>query len=307
MTSKPAIAPAKSGLYSRVLRRMWNDARFRRLTAPQPNAQTLFIRLLSGPELTVIPGVFPAWEAGLAQALGWPLEGFRKAFGEVFREGLAEADWEAGLVFVPKALKHNPPASPNVVISWGTHWDLLPECNLKVKAYWTLKAFAEGLGKAFGEAFAKGIANPSPNQEQEQDQLKQPPPLSPPSRGGPDEPPATAKPKGTPKGTRLAPDWKPRPEELAELTAKGVDATRIIAEFVDYWIAVPGQKGLKLDWDATFRNNLRRIEKFGELAPKSAGGRPSWGPPKQPGTPPRPKPSVPASAFGDRPGWMDPE
>ena len=29
-------------------------------------------------------------------------------------------------------------------------------------------------------------------------------------------------------------------------------------EFVDYWIAVPGQRGVKLDWNATWRNWIRR-------------------------------------------------
>lgn len=30
-------------------------------------------------------------------------------------------------------------------------------------------------------------------------------------------------------------------------------------EFVDYWRAVPGQKGVKLDWLATWRNSIRRM------------------------------------------------
>ena len=29
-------------------------------------------------------------------------------------------------------------------------------------------------------------------------------------------------------------------------------------QFIDYWIAQPGQKGIKLDWDATWRNWMRR-------------------------------------------------
>lgn len=31
------------------------------------------------------------------------------------------------------------------------------------------------------------------------------------------------------------------------------------AEFVDYWIGVPGQRGTKLDWSATWRNRVRSI------------------------------------------------
>lgn len=35
-----------------------------------------------------------------------------------------------------------------------------------------------------------------------------------------------------------------------------------IAEFIDYWTAQPGQRGVKSDWDATFRNWLRRAQNF---------------------------------------------
>ena len=156
--------------YSKVFRRMWNDAKFRRLSGPQANAQTLWLRLLTGPELTNIPGVFVGGEAALAEALGWDLEGFRKAFAEVFREGLVKADWKARLVWVPKAIHYNRPESPNVIRSWRTQWDELPECELKAEAYRHLKAFVEGLTEPFGRAFAEALPDPSPNQEQEQEQ-----------------------------------------------------------------------------------------------------------------------------------------
>jgi hypothetical protein len=32
----------------------------------------------------------------------------------------------------------------------------------------------------------------------------------------------------------------------------------VFDEFRDYWIAQPGQKGVKTDWDATWRNWVRR-------------------------------------------------
>lgn len=156
--------------FSKVTRRMWGDAGFKALTAAPPNGQTLWLRLLTGPELTTIPGLFQAWEAGLAQSLGWPLEGFRKAFGEVFREGLAKADWKAGLVWVPNAIRHNEPESPNVVRSWRRTWEELPESPVKDEAFHVLKAFAEAKGEGFAKAFAEGCRQPSPNQEQEQEQ-----------------------------------------------------------------------------------------------------------------------------------------
>lgn len=64
------------------------------------------------------------------------------------------------------------------------------------------------------------------------------------------------------RGTRLDPDWRPDERDLAfafdaGLTADEID--RAIAEFRDYWCAVPGQRGRKLDWPATWRNRVRQI------------------------------------------------
>ena len=69
----------------------------------------------------------------------------------------------------------------------------------------------------------------------------------------------------------MADNWKPSEalygwalQELA-LTAPKVD--RILAEFKDYWKAVAGAAGRKLDWEATFRNRLRTVTE----AKKAAG------------------------------------
>lgn len=196
--------------YSKVSRRVWTDEKFRALSKAPPNAQTLWIRFLTGPELTCIPGVFSAWEAGLAQSLGWPLEGLPKPSGEpspkpsgepwpdgyphgyqegfrgVFREvaakGLAKADWDAGLVWLPHALFHNPPENPNVVRSWRTAWEEMPECQLKAEIRRHFKAYGEGLAEGFQKAFREVFGEPYPqpypkpsphglaNQEQEQEQ-----------------------------------------------------------------------------------------------------------------------------------------
>lgn len=61
------------------------------------------------------------------------------------------------------------------------------------------------------------------------------------------------------RGTRLPPDWKPSDDLTAWAIAErpDVDMPRCIAEFVDYWRGVAGAKGVRLDWDATFRNAVR--------------------------------------------------
>jgi hypothetical protein len=62
------------------------------------------------------------------------------------------------------------------------------------------------------------------------------------------------------RGTRLPDDWFT--EDMRDFArAEGLSdqqIARLSAEFTDYWRAVPGQKGVKLDWLATWRNNIRR-------------------------------------------------
>lgn len=65
-----------------------------------------------------------------------------------------------------------------------------------------------------------------------------------------------------PKGSPLPADWTP-PDDLMAWTASetGWGAQRILVvanKFRDYWIAVPGARGRKADWDATWRNWVRR-------------------------------------------------
>lgn len=70
------------------------------------------------------------------------------------------------------------------------------------------------------------------------------------------------------RGCRLPDDWHPRAED-------GLDNLEL-AKFRDYWRAVPGQKGTKLDWDATWRNWLRTAGKSPTNAePKATTNR--WG------------------------------
>ena len=156
--------------YRKIDIRMWGDSRFCELSSPNPSGKYLWVFLLSGPPTSNIPGLFRAGEMALAEELEWSLEGFRQAFAELSSRGLVKADWKARVVWVPNAIKYNAPENPNVVKSWRTAWDEIPECALKAEAYERLKAFTEGLGEGFGKAFAEGCAKGLANQEQEQEQ-----------------------------------------------------------------------------------------------------------------------------------------
>jgi hypothetical protein len=181
--------------YRKIDVRIWSDEKFRRLSPPKPNAQSLWFFLLTNRFTTNIPGLYSAGEAALAEELAWPLAGFRKAFDEIRREGMADADWTARVVWVPKAIRYHEPESPNVIKRWRVAFDEIPDCLLKDTAVGSLRVYAQGLSegftKAFQEAFREGslqvLRKAMPNQEQEQDQKKEPKIIAPSS-----EKPATA-------------------------------------------------------------------------------------------------------------------
>lgn len=152
----------KKGRYRRVEVRTWGDEKFRRLSRIPPSGKGLWLFLITGPHTSPIPGLFRAGRAGMAEELDWSTEAFDQAFAEVLKEGMAEADWEGRVVWLPNALKHNMPESPNVVLSWGTEWDLIPECDLKAKAWKSMRQLiSQGFSEPFLKAFDKALPKPS--------------------------------------------------------------------------------------------------------------------------------------------------
>lgn len=81
-------------------------------------------------------------------------------------------------------------------------------------------------------------------------------------------PPAEPKPPRSPKGSRLTDGFEP---DYAFARSLGLDAVAVHAAFRDYWRAKPGQAGVKLDWQATWRNWCRR----------EAERKPGAGPPRR--------------------------
>lgn len=61
------------------------------------------------------------------------------------------------------------------------------------------------------------------------------------------------------RGSRLLPSWQPSEILKAWAVKKrpDLDIESTVEKFVDHWSSVPGGKGLKLDWEATFRNWVR--------------------------------------------------
>jgi len=64
------------------------------------------------------------------------------------------------------------------------------------------------------------------------------------------------------KGSRLLSNARVSDDDRAFAIENGIPENRVDAEwteFVDYWIGVPGSRGVKLDWPATWRNRIRQI------------------------------------------------
>lgn len=61
------------------------------------------------------------------------------------------------------------------------------------------------------------------------------------------------------RGSRLCAEWQPSEILKAWAVKKrpDLDIPALIEKFHDHWASVPGGKGVKLDWEATFRNFVR--------------------------------------------------
>ncbi|MFC9769308.1 hypothetical protein [Rhodococcus jostii] len=80
--------------------------------------------------------------------------------------------------------------------------------------------------------------------------------------------PQKAKPASA-KGTRLPADWTPSPDlvEAMENECPGLNLRGEHLVFADYWHGVAGARGVKADWDATWRNWMRKAYR------ENSGGR----------------------------------
>jgi hypothetical protein len=68
-----------------------------------------------------------------------------------------------------------------------------------------------------------------------------------------------------PIGSRLTPDWNPGENGRVFALKRGIQGAEFqeqAARFTDYWSAQPGQKGIKTDWDAMWRNWIRKAVEF---------------------------------------------
>ena len=142
--------------YRKVSARIWSDEAFRRLST---DAKLVFLQLLTHPHLTSL-GAMRATTEGLAVELGFDLARYGNALDMVLGVGMAQIDSEACLVVIPKYLRHNPPASPNVVRSWEKLLPQLPECEILNRQLFRAARCCMERGGAWAEAFEEALGKP---------------------------------------------------------------------------------------------------------------------------------------------------
>lgn len=144
------------------------------------------------------------------------------------------------------------------------------------------------------ERWRAGAGDADPGADQVDLPVHTPPtwvPVVPPLARTPDDagrPPAPApRPEPAPKqaprptrGTRLPADFTVTPQmrDWAARTTPDVNIGAETERFTDYWVAAPGQRGVKTDWTATWRNWMRRAQEQAPAqdrpAPSPVGGSP---------------------------------
>lgn len=217
--------------YRRVETGTWNDAKFRELSRPEPNGQTLWMYLLCGQRTTIFPGLVAATLPVMADDLGWPLEHapktIRTAWHEITALEMAEADFSAGVIVLPKALldSHGEPRetarphSPNSFRGWSKAWADVPECGLKDRYLVNLGRFAKALGKpyvkAYEESFARHLGRVSNASDLQHEPARVPDPVPVPDRSGPSTPSGSGRSmppeQGRPRDRQPAPVLTVRP------------------------------------------------------------------------------------------------
>lgn len=246
--------------YSKVHTAFWTSASIRELSE---DGRALALYLLTCPHGT-IAGVFRAPDGYVCEDMQWGSERVKKGFQELFDNGFAKRCETTKWVWIVNHLRWNTPDNPNQIKAINKVADTVPSScgwlsEFHVVAQQVIDATTFKPSKRKGNP-SETVPEPFRNQEQEQEQEQE---FIGASCDAPDEP-EKGKPK-TKRATRLADSWV-LPKSWGEwaLQERGdldADSVRHEAEcFADYWRGAPGQKGTKLDWEATWRNWIRRAD-----------------------------------------------
>lgn len=265
--------------YSSIDRRINADKWFRDLSHM---GQLLWFRLLTGPHVTPVAGLWPATEDGLARAFKMSIGLFRKTYRELAGAqdkptGKVHADWDAGVIWFPKAIHvpANQPKNENVLRGWMKHLELVPECGLRDRGVTEIVEWVNSSGKRFPYGLPAGFPKPllkqfgeqsgghSPRaqQEQEQDQEQE------------QEKRTAAASVGSLDLDReiiLPLDFQLHPSAVADLASWSGFSEAVVLEAVQefkaYWTIGGGAGKRRAHWQSRCRDDVKRKKEQGKLA-----------------------------------------
>jgi hypothetical protein len=143
--------------YRKVTSRLWDDPRISRLSDA---ALVLYLYMFTHPQQTAL-GAFRGTCAGLAEERRWTPAKLRKALEELLRAGLIVVDQNASYFGVPEFFVDNRPESPNVVKSWVSAAEYVPDCSAKSEQLRRARRICVELGLPYVEAFDQGFPEAS--------------------------------------------------------------------------------------------------------------------------------------------------
>ncbi len=271
--------------YSKVGPKFWIGATGKRLRAAGMEAQIVAMYLLTSPHANMLglyycPTMFIAHETGLG------LEGASKGLHRAIEAGFCEYDEASEVVWVIEMASYQvgEALKPNDLRVKGVQneYSSLPENPYLARFYEKYcGAFCMSSCRGNGspsEAPSKPLLSQEQEQEHEQEQEQEKGLGAPTGQSDAANAPPTATPKqkASPTGTRLPEGWVlPKAwgewalTERNDLTAD--DVRREAACFADYWHSKAGADARKADWEATWRNWIRRSDAGGQ----AKGARPA--------------------------------
>lgn len=125
--------------YHRVNPVLWDDDKFIEL---DDLTGKLWLMLLTGSQVTSLPGLQRGGAASLAEALRRPIEAVTESLQKLCLLEMISVDTRRRVICVPNAPKHNPAESPNHLRAWWNRWNEIPDCDLKFRHIEHLKEHA---------------------------------------------------------------------------------------------------------------------------------------------------------------------
>ncbi|MDP6588634.1 MAG: hypothetical protein QF666_04220 [Alphaproteobacteria bacterium] len=245
--------------YCRIETSFWQNPKVRALSCDEARHLPLYLYICPhGNSLGCL--VLP--DGYIMADLNWPFETLSERFLELSAKGFVERDQASSLVRILGWFGHNRIENKNVAQGAVKIIAALPRGDILNN----LLADLNEIDNKFLTPLLSRSANRSDRVSNESESPEPEPEPNPELNPDPEQAvapgaPPSAKRHGERKGAMPAEDWAPTPDDIAFAAAAGLAVPAIHAEaekFKDYWIAVPGARGRKLDWLATWKNWIRR-------------------------------------------------